>query len=120
MRIVIIDDSDLLRKTVARACKEIKNVEIVGEAKDGLTALEVIKDQQPDLIILDIRMPGLNGISVLEKMKEEGTRCKICILTNYPQQQYKEKCLAEGADYFFDKNKDFKLMLNTIEMLANK
>ncbi|MBE0675769.1 MAG: response regulator transcription factor, partial [Bacteroidales bacterium] len=115
MRIVLIDDSDLLRKTVKRACEEIKNVEIVGEAKDGLTALEVIKDKQPDLIILDIRMPELNGISVLKKMKEEGTRCKICILTNYPHQQYKEKCRAEGADYFFDKNKDFKLMLITIE-----
>ena len=119
MRIVIIDDSDLLRKTVGRALKEIKNVEIVGEANNGLTALDVIKDMQPDLIILDIRMPGLNGISVLKKIKEQDIRCKICILTNYPQQQYKEKCLEEGADYFFDKNKDFKSMLSTIDMLAN-
>ena len=119
MRIVIIDDSDLLRKTVGRACKEIKNVEIVCEANNGLAALDVIKEKQPDLIILDIRMPGLNGISVLGKMKELGIRCKICILTNYPQPQYKEKCLEEGADYFFDKNKDFKSMLNTIDLLAN-
>jgi CheY-like chemotaxis protein len=74
-------------------------------------ALTVIKEKQPDLVVLDIRMPGLNGIEVLKKMKEHGLRCKICILTNYPQQQYKEKCLTEGADYFFDKNKDFKLLL---------
>ena len=119
MRIVIIDDSDLLRKTVGRACKEIKNVEIVGEANNGLAALDVIKDKQPDLIVLDIRMPGLNGIEVLKKIKEQGFSCKICILTNYPQKQYKENCLAEGADYFFDKSKDFKLMLRTIDLLAN-
>lgn len=120
MRIVIIDDSDLLRNTVGRALKEIKNVELVGELKDGLKALEVIKDKQPDMVILDIRMPGLSGIEVLKKIKEQSFRCKTCILTNYPQQQYKDKCLAEGADYFFGKNKDFKLMLKTIDKLANQ
>jgi DNA-binding NarL/FixJ family response regulator len=108
MKIVIADDSALLRERVKSLLMTVKNVEIVGEAENGIAALQLFKDTNPDLVILDIRMPELNGIEVLKRIKESGGRTKVCILTNYPYSQYKEACLAEGADYFFDKNKDFE------------
>jgi len=120
MRIVIVDDSDMLRDRVKDALKVVTDIEIVGEAKNGFEALQVIKDTNPDFLILDIRMPELNGISVLKKIKEEGIKSKVLILSNYPYQQYKEKCFEEGADYFIDKNEDFQVMVNIVDKEAHK
>jgi DNA-binding NarL/FixJ family response regulator len=118
MKIVIADDSPLLRERIKSLVLSVQNVEIVGEAADGMEALKLIEDTDPDLAILDIRMPALSGIDVLKKIKESGRRTKVCILTNYPYPQYKERCMAGGADFFFDKNQDFQKITAMIAELA--
>ncbi|MFN2314385.1 MAG: response regulator transcription factor [Bacteroidales bacterium] len=120
MKIAIADDSGLLRERVKSALSGIKNVEVVGEATNGIDALQMIIDKDPDYMILDLRMPGLNGISVLMKSREYESKCKICILTNYAYTPYKERCFSEGAHYFFDKNLDFGRMVKIISDLANR
>ena len=119
MKIIIADDSSLFRDRIKDLLKTLNNVEIVGEAVNGLEALQLVEDKKPDLVILDIRMPEMNGIEVLRKIREKGIGVKICMLTNYPFKQYKEKCLAEGSDYFFDKNIDINQILDVISKLAN-
>ncbi len=118
MKIGIVDDSVLLRDRLRESLLTIKGVEIVGEATNGIEALQMINDKNPDFIVLDIRMPEMNGISVLEKLKEQGTKCKICVFTNYPYMQYKKKCLESGADYFFDKNEDVSNILDIVTKLS--
>jgi DNA-binding NarL/FixJ family response regulator len=118
MKIVIADDSPLLRERIKSLVLSVQNVEIVGEAANGMEALKLIEDTDPDLAILDIRMPALSGIDVLKKIKESGRRTKVCILTNYPYPQYKERCMAGGADFFFDKNQDFQKITAMIAELA--
>lgn len=120
MKILIADDSPLLRERIRLLLKNFENVTIVGEAENGTDALLQIQEKDPDLIILDIRMPEMNGIEVLKKIREKGPRPKICILTNYPYKQYRERCLAEGADYFFDKNQDIEQLTKVIASLANE
>lgn len=120
MRIVIADDSELLIDRIKESLKDIKEVEIVGVAKNGIEALKIIQEKNPDFVLLDIRMPELNGIEVLKKMKENGSKSKVCIFTNYPYSQYKEKCKEEGADYFFHKDIDFQEVINLIVQLAQK
>lgn len=119
MKIVIADDSSLLRERIKSLLNNINRVSVVGEAINGVEALQLIGEKEPDMVILDIRMPEMNGIEVLKKIRERGLRTKVCILTNYPYKQYKEKCLAEGADYFFDKNVDIQQILDLISKLAN-
>jgi DNA-binding NarL/FixJ family response regulator len=102
------------------ALSGLKNVEVVGEANNGIDALKLLVDKDPDYMILDLGMPGLNGLSVLMKSRETESRCKICILTNYADIPYKERCFSEGAHYFFDKNLDFGRMVKTISDLANR
>jgi len=120
MKIVIADDSDLLRERVRCALSVLKNVEVVGEANNGIDALQLLIDKDPDYMILDLGMPGLSGLSVLIKSRECEMKCKICILTNYADNPYKERCFSEGAHYFFDKNLDFGRMVQTISDLANR
>jgi len=118
MKIVIADDSEILIDRIKESLKDIKEVEIVGEAKNGIEAAKIIQEKNPDFVLMDIRMPGLNGIEVLKKMKETGSKAKVCVFTNYPYSQYKEKCLAEGADYFYGKNTDFREIKELIVKLC--
>jgi YesN/AraC family two-component response regulator len=108
MKIVIADDSSLMRDRIKSLLNVLKEKLVIYEAENGLEALKLIKDKKPDLAILDIRMPEMNGIEVLKKIRELKMKTKTCILTNYPYPQYKKKCFEEGADSFLSKTEDFE------------
>jgi DNA-binding NarL/FixJ family response regulator len=119
MKIVIADDSSLLRERIKNLLNSINTVSVVGEALNGVEALQLIREKEPDLAILDIRMPEMNGIEVLKKIRELKMKVKVCILTNYPYPQYKKKCIEAGADYFLSKAEDFEDIKIIISELVN-
>lgn len=119
MKVLIAEDSDLLRDRLKGLLKKFDSVLVVAEAENGDEALRLIRQTDPDVAILDIRMPKINGIEVLKKIRMTGSRPQIIILTNYPYKQYRDRCLAEGADYFFDKNKDIEELSELIGGLAS-
>lgn len=82
----------------------IPDLEIIGEASDVLEAKDSIMKLKPDVVTLDIRMPNGNGIEVLKSAKINGNKIKVIVVTNYPYPQLRDKCLEEGAEYFFDKS----------------
>jgi DNA-binding NarL/FixJ family response regulator len=108
MNIVIADDSALWRDRIKSILIDIKEVFVVSEAENGADALQIIREKEPDLAILDIRMPEMNGIVLLKKIREFKMKVKIIMLTNYPYPQYKKRCLEAGADYFLSKTVDFE------------
>ena len=108
MKIFIADDSKLVRARLREQLEEIPGVEIIGEAADGHKAVEGIGNLHPDLVILDIRMPGRDGMGVLEEIKGWGKSPRVIMLTNFPYPQYRRKCKDSGADYFLDKSEDFE------------
>jgi YesN/AraC family two-component response regulator len=108
MKIVIADDSSLLRDRIISLLNCYNNTSIVYEAENGVEAWQLILETKPDLVILDIRMPELNGIEVLKKIRESKMKIKVCILTNYTYPQYKKICLEAGTDYFLSKTEDFE------------
>jgi DNA-binding NarL/FixJ family response regulator len=69
-------------------------------------------------VILDIRMPGGSGIDVLENIKKTNAAPVVIVLTNYPYPQYRKKCMALGAEYFFDKTTEFEKVTEVIENLT--
>ncbi len=107
MNVVIVDDSPIVRARLITMLDELQHIQIVGQAKSGEEALEIISRLTPDAVILDIRMPGLNGVEVLERLKESHPQMRIIMITNFPYQPYRERCMAAGADYFFDKSTEF-------------
>jgi len=120
MKLLIADDSVLFRDRLKRLLNNFEFVSVVAEAGNGVEALQLIHDTDPDVAILDVRMPELNGIEVLKKIREAGPRPKVIILTNYPYKQYRDRSLAEGADYFFDKNQNIQDLTEIITKLGNE
>ena len=120
MKIVIADDSSLLRERIKNLLNSIDTASIVYEAENGVEALQLIIEKEPDLVILDIRMPEMNGIEVLNKISELGLELKVCMLTSYPYKQYREKCFAAGASYFFDKNQSMDGLTELVIALSNE
>jgi len=108
MKIVIADDSSLLRDRIKNLLNGLKEKLVIYEAENGVGALKLIREKEPDLAIIDIRMPEMNGIEVLVKIRELKMKIKVCILTNYDYPIYKKKCLEAGADYFLTKTEDFE------------
>jgi len=120
MKIIIADDSPLLRERLKGLLRGFKNSKVVGEAKTGKEALQLISETNPDVAILDIRMPEMNGIEVLKRIRETGSLLKIIVLTNYPYKQYRDRCIAEGANYFLDKNLDIEKLTEIVANLATE
>jgi DNA-binding NarL/FixJ family response regulator len=120
MEVFIVDDSAIIRERLKNMLLEIPDVRIAGEAKAANEAIRSIKKLKPDAVILDLRMPGGNGIDVLKSIKSNNTTPVIIILTNYPYPQYKKKCMEAGADYFLDKSTDFEKVLEILKELIQK
>jgi DNA-binding NarL/FixJ family response regulator len=119
MRVIIADDSEILRSRLVEMLSEIEGIKIVAEAKDTKEAIEVIKDHRPDVVIMDIKMPGNDGIKAIETIrKAKGHRPKIIVFTNYPYLQYRKRCLDAGADHFFYKATEFRKLVDVLGELA--
>jgi DNA-binding NarL/FixJ family response regulator len=83
-------------------------------------AWQLILEKKPDLVILDIRMPAMNGIEVLKKIRELKLKIKVCMLTNYTYPQYKRICFEAGTDYFLSKTEDFEDLNRIISDLSEE
>lgn len=114
MRILIADDSELLRERLVDILTEIEEIEVVGQEENVTKVITAIERLKPDLIILDIQMPGGNGISVLEAVKKREKSPIVIMFTNFPYLQYRKKCLDAGADFFFYKATEFEKLIDAI------
>ena len=107
LKVLIADDSVMICNRLTEAIQPVPGLEIVGEAHDGVEALQAIGTLKPDVVILDIRLPGINGLGVLEEIKKKPSAPVIIMLTNFPYLQYRQQATTLGADYFFEKSLEF-------------
>ncbi len=120
MKVFVVDDARLVRQRIIEMISELRGVEISGQAERAREAVASIKKSNPDVVILDIRLPGGNGIEVLKDIKKNKSAPIIIILTNYPYPQYKKKCMEAGADFFFDKSTEFHKVNEVLKKLIKK
>jgi DNA-binding NarL/FixJ family response regulator len=119
MRLFIADDSEILRVRLIDMLSEIEGIEIVGQAQESLEATESIQELNPHVVILDIRMPKVNGIQVLKAIKKDDESPTVIIFTDYPYPQYRKRCMDLGADFFFDKSTEFEKLIDTVKYLVH-
>lgn len=107
MRVFIIDDSKIVVERLADLLKDVSGVKVVGQAGNALEAVLSIQETNPDAVILDLQMPGGSGLDVLRAIRRGHPRLQVLICTNFAYPQYRDKCMAAGANYFLDKSADF-------------
>ena len=103
MKVVIADDAPAVRDRLSALVGEIQGIEIVGTAATASEALALVETQQPNVAILDIRMPEEGGIAVLQRIKSQKLGPIVIMLTNYDDKEYRAACLSAGAELFLDK-----------------
>ncbi len=116
-RVLIVDDSDTIRSMLVRLCAGLPQLEVVGEAKDGLEALEAIQKLKPDVVTLDIHMPKLNGLEVLRSLREEESKPIIIVLSSVTEEIYRQKCFEFGAKHVFAKGTELDEIVRVLRAL---
>ena len=119
VRLFIADDHAAFSERLANMLKQIKGVEIIGQAENASQAIDTICEVKPEVVILDIHMPpGPGGFEVLRTIKERQAGSVVIMLTAFPSEEYKQRSISMGADYFFDKSRDLKNLLSVIKTLV--
>jgi DNA-binding NarL/FixJ family response regulator len=98
MRILIADDSDLVRRGVGEILSSETNWEVCGEARDGSEALRKARELLPDLILLDISMPAINGLEVARLLRQEVPKVKILVISQHDPIQLLPRVIEAGGD----------------------
>lgn len=115
MRVLIADDSDIVRERLAGMLPAlVQGVEIVGQARDVQEAMTFARALRPDVIILDVRMPGGSGVDVLRTLRRDGLTSVVLVFTSFPSPECREAALAAGADFFFAKSGELQQVLDVL------
>src|SRR5205085_9513556 len=104
IHVLVVDDEPLVRSGVRMILEGEDDIEIVGEAPDGNEALEQARALAPDVVILDIRMPGLDGIETTRRLLQRADAPRILILTTFDLDEYVYEAMKAGASGFILKN----------------
>ena len=120
LTVFLVDDSPLVRERLGALLAKVDGVQIAGSAEDAIAAARGIRRCKPDVVVLDISMPGGNGIALLATIKELKPSPLAVMFTNFPYPQYRDECSRLGADYFFDKTFEFEKIIDTIDHLARQ
>jgi DNA-binding NarL/FixJ family response regulator len=104
IRVLIVDDQALVRAGFRMILEAQPDLEVVGEAADGSAAIDAVRTLRPDVVLMDIRMPGIDGIEATRRLSEAGVPGKIVILTTYDLDEYVFDALAAGASGFLLKH----------------
>jgi two-component system nitrate/nitrite response regulator NarL len=119
IRVVLADDHVFVRDGIKSLLENESNITVVGEATDGLEAINLIDSLQPDLLILDIRMPNLTGIEVVEQLRNKGNAIKIVMLSMHESEEYVLKSIQAGADGYLLKGSSKEEFLKALHTVAN-
>lgn len=116
--VIVADDHPLYREGIVRAIKDRPDLELVGEAADGREALELINEREPDVAVLDIRMPELEGTQVLSAVRRDGVRTEVLFLSAFMESELAYKTVAEGAKGYLSKESSRQEICDAIVTVA--
>ena len=117
IRILIADDQELIRTGLRLVLQRHGDLDVVGEAGDGREALELVATLRPDIVLMDIRMPHLNGIEALTRLTESGSPTRVLMLTTFDLDEYVFGALRAGAAGFLLKDASRERLVEAIRVV---
>jgi DNA-binding NarL/FixJ family response regulator len=118
IRVLIADDQELVRAGFRMILDTQGDVEVVGDAGDGLEAVEATRQDQPDVVLMDIRMPNLDGLEATKQIVEMGSGSRVLILTTFDLDEYVYRALTAGASGFLLKNAPPEQLIGAVRVVA--
>jgi DNA-binding NarL/FixJ family response regulator len=116
--VLLVDDDDLMRAGLRAVLSSDENVEVVGEASDGRTGVDRVRALRPDVVLMDVRMPDLDGIAATREVLSRSADVKVVILTTFEQDDYIFGALNAGASGFLLKRSSPEQLLAAIHTVA--
>lgn len=118
IRILIADDHLIIREGLRLILETAEGMELVGEASDGAEALRLAGETRPDVILMDLRMPGMDGLTAIQHLSVEYPQIAVVILTTYNEDDWMVRGLQAGARAYLLKDTDRQTLFNTIRAAA--
>ena len=114
----MVDDNMGFVERMKGLLEEISQIGYINVASDYNEASMYVSEDKPDVVLLDINLPGKNGIEILKKIRISGHPCKVIMLTNHADEYYRQQCKELGADFFLDKSNDFAKVPDIISKIV--
>ena len=118
IRVLLVDDQSLFREGLETLLSVHKDVQVVGEASNGQEALEVAATVRPDVVLMDVRMPVLNGVGATRRLKKALPQCRVIVLTTFDDDEYVFDALRAGAVGYLLKDVDSTQLVEAIRATA--
>ena len=119
VRIVIVDDHELVREGLRKVLQNHRDFMIVGEASDSSAALEIVRSLKPDVLILDVNLPGRSGLDVLKDIRFQQPLIRVLILSIYPEERFALRALRAGASGYVPKEAAATLIVDAIRTVIS-
>lgn len=115
VKLLVVDDHPLIRQSISSLLDDYKSISLVGEAENGLQAVKCSKSLKPDVILMDIEMPGIDGIEATKIIKLRQPEIKIIGFSNHTELSVAQKMLEAGADFFLTKSCSLDELIDKIK-----
>lgn len=116
-RILIVDDAAVVRDRLKQLLAGIQGAEIIAESGQSERGTALVRKLKPDVVVIDVQLRNGRGIELVQKMRRIRTAPRIIVLTNDSYPEIRNRCLAAGADYFFDKSTEYEDMVELLSTL---
>ena len=118
IKVLLADDQELIRQSLSFVMSKQEDIEMVGTAANGREALELVEEKQPDVVLLDIRMPEMDGVECTRRIKQEFPGIKVIILTTFDDDDYVFDALRYGASGYLLKGVSVDGLTNAVREAA--
>jgi len=117
IKLLIVDDHDLVRLGIRRILDDVPEVEVVGEAKGGEDALKMARELKPDVMLMDVLMPGIGGLEATRRISHLDPEVKVIVVTSCDDDVYPTRLLQAGAAGYLTKGADFNEIVTAIKQV---
>jgi two-component system, NarL family, response regulator DegU len=118
IRVIIADDHAIMRVGIRNILTRSSEINVVGEASNGAEAIELVKEYKPDVLILDMEMPIMDGVEVARRLKGDHSPVKILVLSAYDDRQYILEMLEMGASGYLIKDEAPEVIVDAVQRIA--